>query len=54
MYQFSLAKYLKDNKKTFPLNLKFTTDLNSLAELFASGRLVVLVFVSKMVGLSDS
>lgn len=30
MYQFNLAKDLKEHKKSFPLNLKFTTDLNCL------------------------
>lgn len=41
-----------EHKKTFPLNLKFATDLNSLIELFASRRLVVLLHVSKTAGLS--
>lgn len=54
MYQFNLAKDLKEHKKTFPLSLKFTTDLMSVTELFASGRLVVLLHVSKTVGLSNS
>lgn len=39
-------------QETFPLNLKFATDLNSLIELFASRRLVVLLHVSKTAGLS--
>ena len=54
MYQFNLAKDLKEHKKTFPLSLKFTTDLMSVTELFASGRLLVLLHVSKTVGLSNS
>lgn len=52
MYQFNLAKDLKEHK-TFPLNLKFTTDLRSLTEVFSSGRLVVLFHVSETIGLSD-
>lgn len=50
MYQSNLAKNLKKHKKSFPLNLKFTTDLNSLTELFASGRLVVLLMSAGRLG----
>lgn len=50
MYQSNLAKDLKKHKKSFPLNLKFTTDFNSLTELFASGMLVVLLMSAGQLG----
>lgn len=54
MYQSDLAKDLKKHKKIFPLNLNFTTDLNTPTEFFASERLFVLLHVSWTVELSDS